>query len=299
MFIRLTATLGLFALASLNAFAAEGFTRWTMLNVTPNQAQADCHLLQMPDGSNVLIDIADAADVPNVAVPLLQKLGVHRVALVVISHFHKDHYDRLRDLIRSGVVVDRVAINVPDKQAAALESPSWGCDLDDVHATLAELRARRIPYFTPKAGDRIFETRDSGGTVVSLDVLCAYDGFNTPVGVTDVNDTSIVLRPSHGPTRALFTGDLNNKLGTYLAQNGMDLRADVLKAPHHGGEGTVPDIFLPGPLHRHHHERDHPAAHRPRLHLLGPRQRRFGCLLGACARGISIMMQKLQSTSPA
>lgn len=243
MHLRFAAAVGLFLHLTVGALANGNSTTWIMLDVSPAQYQADCHLLRMPDGTNILIDIADAADAPNVAVPTLQRLGVRHVGLVVISHFHKDHYNRLLDLIKSGVVVDRVAVNVPDKRAAALESPSWGCDLDDVQRVLAELRAHKVPYFTPKAGDRLFECKASDGALVSLDVLCAYDGFNTPVGVTDVNDTSIVLRLSHGPTRALFTGDLNSKLGNYLVQSGMDLRADILKAPHHGGEGTVPNSF--------------------------------------------------------
>jgi competence protein ComEC len=213
-----------------------------MLNVTPAQAQADCHLLQLPDGSNILIDAGEALDAPNVAVTLLQKLGVRRISLVVISHFHKDHYGQLIPIIKAGIVVKKVVLNVPDKRSADLEIP-WGCDLNDVQSVLAELRSRRIPYATPKAGDRIYQCKTRDGAIVSLDVLCAYDGAHTPVGLTDVNDTSIVLRLSHGPTRVLFPGDLNNKLGAYLVESGADLRADLLKAPHHGAESTVSDVF--------------------------------------------------------
>ncbi len=213
-----------------------------MLNVTPAQAQADCHLLQLPDGSNILIDAGEAWDAPNLAVTLLKKLGVHRISLVVISHFHKDHYAQLIPIIKAGIVVKKVILNVPDKRCADAEIP-WGCDWSDVQSVLAELRSRKIPYTTPKAGDRIYQYKTSDGVIVSLDVLCAYDGVHTPFGVTDVNDTSIVLRLSHGPIRALFTGDLNQKLGAYLVKSGMDLQANLLKAPHHGAEGTVPDVF--------------------------------------------------------
>ena len=222
---------------------AEPTTRWTMLNVTPAEAQADCHLLEMPDGSRVLIDAADAVDAPGAAVAHLQRLGVSRLALVIISHFHRDHYGRLLDLIKSGVTVDKVVLNVPDKSSADREMP-WGCDWNDVQAVLAELRARQIPYATPKAGDRIYELKTPDGTVCSIDVLCLYDGKNTPIGPTDVNDTSIVMRVSHGPTRILFTGDLNHSLGTFLATSALDLRADLLKVPHHGTEGVAPNEFF-------------------------------------------------------
>jgi len=83
-----------------------------------------------------------------------------------------------------------------------------------------------------------------GTVIASRDVRCCDDGFKNPVGPTDVNDTSIVLRVWHGPTRILFTGDLNRPIGAYLAASGADLKADILKAPHHGTEGTVPDEFF-------------------------------------------------------
>lgn len=213
-----------------------------MLNVTPAEGQADCHLLTMPDGANILIDVADAWDAPDAALDHLRRLGVQRLALVVISHFHQDHYGRLRDLIDSGILIDRVVLNVPDKRCADREIP-WGCDWNDVQSVLAVLRAHHIPFHTPKAGERIYETKAADGTVAGIDVLSLYDGTNTPIGVTDVNDTSIVLRVFHGPTRVLFAGDLNQSMGAYLAASDMDLRADLLKAPHHGTEGTVPNEF--------------------------------------------------------
>jgi beta-lactamase superfamily II metal-dependent hydrolase len=222
---------------------AEPSTRWTLLNVAPAEAQADCHLLEMPDGSKVLIDAADAVDAPGAAVAHLQRLGISRLALVIISHFHRDHYGRLLDIIKSGVTIDKVILNVPDKNSADREMP-WGCDWKDVQAVLAELRARNIPYVTPKAGDRLFEAKTPAGTVCSIDVLCLYDGKNAPIGPTDVNDTSIIVRVSHGPTRILFTGDLNHALGAYLATSEVDLRADLLKVPHHGTEGVAPNEFF-------------------------------------------------------
>lgn len=214
-----------------------------MLNVTPAEGQADCHLLQFPDDTRVLIDPGDAWDAPGAAVAQLKKLGVRRLAIVIISHFHRDHYGRLLDILDAGITVDRVVLNVPDKRCADSEIP-WGCDWNHVQSVLAELRARNIPFSTPKAGDRLLEVKGGAGIVAGIDVLCCYDGLNTPIGQTDVNDTSIILRVFHGPTRILFSGDLNRSLGAYLAQSDLDLKADLLKVPHHGTEGAAPDEFF-------------------------------------------------------
>lgn len=222
---------------------AEQITRWTMLNVTPAEAQADCHLLEMPDGAKILIDAADAIDAPGIAIAHLQRLKIKHLALVIISHFHRDHYGRLLDIVKSGIKIDRVILNVPAKSCADREIP-WGCDWNDVQATLDQLKANHIPYSTPKAGDRLWEFKTRRGIICGIDVLCCYDGLNSPLGATDVNDTSIILRVFHGKTRILFTGDLNHTLGAYLAKSNVDLKADLLKVPHHGTEGVAPNEFF-------------------------------------------------------
>ena len=214
-----------------------------MLNVTPREEPADCHLLEMPDGAHLLIDAADGGDAPGTAVASLQRRGIHHLALVVISHFHRDHYGRLLDLVRAGITIDKVWLNVPDPRAAEREKP-WGCDWNDVQSVLAELRARQIPFATPQAGDRLYEVQSPDGTVAGLEVLCLYYGVNTPVGQTDVNDTSIILRVFHGTTRILFTGDLNYALGAYLAAGNLDLHAALLKVPHHGTDTVAPNEFF-------------------------------------------------------
>jgi len=214
-----------------------------MINVTPNQTQADCHLLELPDGRNVLIDVAEGADAPATLVPFLKAHKIRRLELVVISHFHQDHYGQLIAIIKAGTQVDRVAINLPaSREIADVEKP-WGCNWEDVQAVLRFLDNRHIPYFIPHIGERLIEIKHDGVTT-ALDAVCLYDGMNTPIGRTDINDTSIILRLTHGPTRVLFTGDLNQRLGAWLATSDFDLKADILKVPHHGTEGLAPNEFF-------------------------------------------------------
>jgi competence protein ComEC len=239
-------TFGILALGTLltgNARAAEDTTRWTMLMITPHNDVADCHLIELPGAVTVLIDAGKVGDTPGAALAQLQARKITSLDLVIISHFHIDHYGALTELVKNGITIKRVAVNVPQKASADPEKP-WGCNLDDVHATLDTLREHNIPWFTPKIGERLIEARTAQGIIAALDVVCLYDGLNSPVGRTDVNDTSIIVRLSHGPTRALFTGDLNRSLGAWLATSDFDLKADILKAPHHGTEGVAPDEFF-------------------------------------------------------
>lgn len=218
-------------------------TRWTMIDVTPNQTQADCHLLELPDGRNVLIDAAEAADAPVTVVPFLKSRKIGHLELVVISHFHQDHYGKLLDIIKAGIEVDRVAINLPASREIADAEKPWGCNWEDVQSVLRFLADHRIPYFTPHIGERLIEIKQ-GGVTTALDAVCLYDGVNTPIGRTDINDTSIIVRLTHGPTRVLFTGDLNQRLGAWLTTSDFDLKADILKVPHHGAEGLPPNEFF-------------------------------------------------------
>ena len=218
-------------------------TRWIMLSVTEKDDVADAHLLRLPGGVTVLIDAGKLGDSPGATLQRLKEEKVTSLDLVVISHFHIDHYGALLELVDAGIAIKRVAVNLPDQSAADREKP-WGCDLAHVEGVLATLRGHQIPYFTPKIGERLLEVMTKGGVRVSLEVVCLYDGLHSPVGPTDVNDTSMIVRLSHGATRALFTGDLNYLLGAYLATSDFDLRADILKVPHHGTENAAPNEFF-------------------------------------------------------
>ena len=47
-----------------------------------------------------------------------------------------------------------------------------------------------------------------------------------------------------GKNSILLTGDLNSRLGSWLADQEFDFKATVLKAPHHGIESAAPNKFL-------------------------------------------------------
>jgi competence protein ComEC len=54
----------------------------------------------------------------------------------------------------------------------------------------------------------------------------------------------MLVRLRHGSIKALFTGDLNTRLGEWLATSKFDLKADLLKVPHHGTDGLAPNSFF-------------------------------------------------------
>lgn len=208
---------------------------WTMVNVCTTSLQADAHLLRVPDGRFLLVD---AGDNEGRLVGYLRRRGVKRLERVLISHLHKDHYAGLTAIAEAGIGIGEVDLNYPDRSVCDAEIP-WGCDYPHIESTIGRLRERGIPVHEVRPGEVV---HDKDG--VRLEVLYAFNGLNSPVGRTDVNDTSAVLALVYGKTRALFTGDLNAALGGYLAEHAADVRADVLKVPHHGTEGVAPNAFF-------------------------------------------------------
>jgi competence protein ComEC len=211
---------------------------WTMVNVNYSPQQGDAHLIQTRTGKNILIDTGHLDPARKALVPYLQSKGIKKIDTVFVTHAHKDHYQGLQAILESGIAIGTVYFNMPDRSVCDAEKP-WGCDFEEIVSYHAMLKSNQVNVLEAKAG-MVFDM----GWGSSLKILYAFDGVNTPVGRTDINDTSHIMLLKHGSSAALFTGDLNSKLGEYLAKEGKDLKVDILKLPHHGTEGAAPDAFF-------------------------------------------------------
>lgn len=211
---------------------------WTMANVCVDGEQGDAHLVSVDDHIHVLIDTGSRAMAEQQLLPLLHQSGISTLDLVFISHAHKDHYGGLDVLIDHGIDINRLYFNLPDRDLCLEEIP-WGCDYDDVIGVRDRLVDRGIELRALKPGLRF----ELGGDT-RLEVLYVFDGIDTPVGRTDINDTSAVIKIHHDGHSLLFTGDLNEDIGGYLAETADDLKADILKVPHHGVDPIAPAAFF-------------------------------------------------------
>jgi beta-lactamase superfamily II metal-dependent hydrolase len=211
---------------------------WTMINVNNTPQQGDAHLIQTNSGKNILIDTGHLAPARSALVPFLQSKGIKKIDTVFVTHPHKDHYLGLQAILENGIAINEVYFNSIGRQECEAEMP-FGCDYEEILSFQTMLKNNRVTLLEAKAG-MVFDL----GWGSSLKILYAFDGVNTPVGRTDINDMSYIMLLKHGLSSALFTGDLNAKLGAYLAKEGKDLKADILKFPHHGAEGAAPDSFF-------------------------------------------------------
>jgi competence protein ComEC len=207
---------------------------YTMVDVTGEPLQADAHILRFSNGSVYIIDAGQGHKLAD----YLKKNNFNTIDKLFISHAHKDHYGGIIDVIESGTKINTVYFNVPDKDACDREKP-WGCDYDHINKTIQFIKAHGIPVQHMKIGD-IFRPQENA----DLKVLVIFDGKNTPIGQTDINDTSAIMKLECGKESILFTGDLNLPLSNYLIKNSNNLKADILKVPHHGAESVASNAFF-------------------------------------------------------
>ncbi|MGC0363348.1 competence protein ComEC [Rhodococcus sp. 27YEA15] len=180
--------------------------------------QGDGVVLAAGDGRVVVVDAGpDPASMDR----CLGRLGVRDIALVVISHFHADHIAGLAAVLH-GRSVGAVGVG-------PMLLPENG-----FNEVMAAAQAYGVPVLGLEAGNRF-----SFGTV-QLDVL----GPLLPVprlpgsGEARANDQSVVMMARTPAGRILLTGDSETAGEEAILRSGIDVRADVLKLPHHGSRTT-------------------------------------------------------------
>jgi len=170
--------------------------------------------------------VVDTGPDPDLMRACLRRLGVHRVPVVVLTHFHADHVDGLPAVLSAARVaeVDVTATRVPPGGAAAVDR--WTA-------------AAGVPVRVPPLG----ETRTVG--TLTWQVI----GPVHPVTENDgeegstANDASLVLLVQTRGIRLLMAGDMEPEAQQQVDAMLPDLRVDVLKVPHHGSRYQDPDLL--------------------------------------------------------
>ncbi|HEX5995133.1 MAG TPA: ComEC/Rec2 family competence protein [Jiangellales bacterium] len=172
--------------------------------------QGDAFAIRSGPASAVVVD---AGPDPDLADRCLDELGVTRVHLLVLTHFHADHVAGLPGVLQ-GRRVDEVMVS-PLAEPAELAS-----------VVAERLAAANIPTRIAAVG----EHRLLGQVELQVIWPARIIGAGEPAA----NDASVVFHAVVHGIDVLMTGDVEPPAQAAIERADPHLRADVLKVPHHG-----------------------------------------------------------------
>jgi competence protein ComEC len=190
--------------------------------------QGDGLLLRAGSGRAVVVDVGPD---PTMMRRCLSAMRIRAVPILVLTHFHADHVDGL------SAVLGRLPVG------QVWVSPS-GSPTGEAAEVRALALGSRATLRSPPAGE---SGRVGGVWWQVLGPVGDPTGASSELGESAEsgaeNDASLVLRMGVDELTILLTGDVEPDGQTRIRASGADLRADVLKLPHHGSSRQDPAFF--------------------------------------------------------
>jgi competence protein ComEC len=204
---------GLVVLAGLSALL---FAGWQLQTSSPPPPPAGLRLtvLDVGQGDAILLQVREGAVLVDQGPPeaevddQLRRLGVRRVALLVLTHPQRDHVGGAAE------VLEHVGVDRALDPAIPSESP-------EEQAALAEARERGVPVLRARAGV-VFR-------LGRLRLKLLWPDERHPPGV-DPNLRATVILATYGKVDALLTADAESPVTLPLRPP----RVEILKVAHHG-----------------------------------------------------------------
>ncbi len=228
-----------------------------VLDVGPGEG--DSILIISPTGKSVLIDAGDAGK-GKVILDALKRYKIDKLDYFIATHPHPDHIggaDEVINATKVATVIDNgVDLSTPapsptppkkGAKPAAPPRPAKPSKVKSINAFFDEYKAAVEKSGAQREKAEPGKKYDLGGAAM-LTVLAPNDPYFTKeqmkAGGNDTNANSIVLRLDYGDFSMLFMGDAEEQTEARLLGKEINLKANVIKAGHHGSKYATSENFL-------------------------------------------------------
>jgi competence protein ComEC len=183
----------------------------------------DAALLISPEGKVMMLDSGHPESAGD-TLSFLSDLGISRIDYFILSHPHIDHIGGFPAIAERCQVGEAYQIDME-------------YNTDTYRRYRDALEKHRIPVTNLKRGDTI-----NLGSEISVDVFNPEEKIDYPAefpanSTQFINNSSLVVKFNYGDSSLLMGGDIYTPRERELIDlYGEKLRADVLKANHHGGD---------------------------------------------------------------
>lgn len=189
-------------------------------------------ILIVQDGFTMLVDSGDNFSGDDV-VRYIKNLGIDKIDIFLITHFHRDHAGGAHKIISSLDVKKIVCHKFSD--LSTMQERFWYIDMS-ISRSIRETFGSMSIFMESACENNKLKNFDVGDAKVYT--------LSQNNDAVNVNNKSIVFKLVYGDFSMLFMADAESEVEKELLEEDADLSADVLKIGHHGSKTSTTDEFL-------------------------------------------------------